>query len=185
MVRKAVGIAVLIAACGGEHLSDAEIKELIAGSDDVESFAPSFVAATRTAIAEGPCTRDQLIENGNWTKSQAQRTEPIYFLNCGLRKVYTNVATGETEGSTIHRDTEAFVMCQDPVRRQLRSPATAKFPYISNRSVRVAHIGLGQYSVDGFVDAQNAFGATVRTTWNCRLQYTGTGWRLERVQLGT
>jgi hypothetical protein len=190
MIRTALVTTVLtivcsaLSACGSGDLREARIRELIAGSDDIKKHSAAFLAATRIAISEGTCTHDHLAENGTWIKSQSQREEPIYFLNCGARKVYTNVETGDTEGASPHRETEAFVMCQNPVRRQLRSPSTAKFPFISDRAVRVNHTGLGQYSVDGYLDAQNAFGATVRTRWNCQIHYTGTGWRIVRVHLG-
>lgn len=60
----------------------------------------------------------------------------------------------------------AEVACENLVRDQLKSPSTAKF---SN----VEATGTGPWTVTGAVDSQNSFGATVRTTWTCRVQSTG------------
>lgn len=63
-------------------------------------------------------------------------------------------------------DVEAFVIAQDFVKRQLRSPSTAEFPYITDSGVSSKPTTLpgGQCAFDVrlYVDAQNAFGGTVR-----------------------
>ena len=67
-------------------------------------------------------------------------------------------------------ETRAFVMCQQPVEGQLRAPSTAKFPYTTSPGVSSTHIGGGVYNVHGYVDAQNAFGAMIRTNWICKIK---------------
>lgn len=64
----------------------------------------------------------------------------------------------------------AFVMCQAPVQSQLKAPSTAIFPNFSAQGVSSRHVGNGKYTVIGFVDAQNGFGAQIRATWICEIK---------------
>lgn len=50
--------------------------------------------------------------------------------------------------------------CQDWVEDQLKAPSTADFG-----GVNVS--GVGPWTVTGYVDAENSFGANVRTAWAC------------------
>ena len=59
----------------------------------------------------------------------------------------------------------AFVMSQTFVERQLKAPSTADFPWISSDGVRVTNEGGCRWSVVAYVDAQNGFGATIRTRY--------------------
>jgi len=68
------------------------------------------------------------------------------------------------------QETTAFVMCQRPVTQRLRSPSSAKFPTITTPGARSVHAGGGRYIVDGFVDAQNGFGAMLRSKWECEIK---------------
>ena len=68
------------------------------------------------------------------------------------------------------QETMAFVMCQKPVANQLRSPSSAKFPTMGKQDVLSAHSGGGIYLVDGYVDAQNGFGAMIRANWECKIK---------------
>jgi hypothetical protein len=79
----------------------------------------------------------------------------------------------------------AYVMCQEFVKDQLKAPATADFPYMTNSDVSVVSTGEGRYSVAGYVDAENSFGATLRTRYRCSVYWAGGDtWRLsEPVQL--
>lgn len=62
------------------------------------------------------------------------------------------------------------------VSRQLKAPSTASFGPRGPRSVRQ---GVNGYIAEGWVDAQNSFGAMIRTEWVCDIrrageQYLGT-----------
>lgn len=63
-------------------------------------------------------------------------------------------------------DIGAFVISQDFVKRQLKSPSTAKFPTITEPGVRSEPITIGDgscgFRVSLYVDAQNSFGGTAR-----------------------
>jgi hypothetical protein len=62
---------------------------------------------------------------------------------------------------------EAFGMSKQFVTKRFKAPATADFPYYSNSEVKVQHRGKGVFLVKGYVDAQNAFGANLRTYYLC------------------
>ena len=79
-----------------------------------------------------------------------------------------------------HNEIDARTMCAEFVKDRLKSPSTAKFDY---RSETAVHHGKGRYTVTGAVDAQNAFGATIRTQYICELHYDSTTdkWYLDDI----
>ena len=65
------------------------------------------------------------------------------------------------------REVQAISACEDQVRAQLKSPSTASF---SNMSAS----GNGSsWDVVGSVDAENSFGAAIRSDFNCDVKFTG------------
>jgi hypothetical protein len=90
----------------------------------------------------------------------------------------TNAPTGENPGKI-----EAWVMAQEFVKDRLKSPSSANFggifsDYQSPHDV-VTDIGGGKFRVRAWVDAQNSFGAMIRTHFVCELEYAGNDcWRL-------
>ena len=82
--------------------------------------------------------------------------------------------------------TMAWIMTQDFVKQAIRSPSTADFgsmfgDYQSPRDV-VRQSGPNEFEINAWVDAQNGFGATVRTRFRCKVRYVGEG-RWQRVSL--
>ena len=69
----------------------------------------------------------------------------------------------------------AVLACQDFVERQLRAPATADFP--PARQATVTQQGSNAYRVSSHVDAENAFGAMIRSQWTCTVEYDNGTWR--------
>jgi hypothetical protein len=65
----------------------------------------------------------------------------------------------------------AYVMSQQYVKTTLRSPSTAQFGWYGDRNV-VRHLGNCEYNVQGYVDAQNGFGAMIRSEFTVRLRET-------------
>lgn len=61
--------------------------------------------------------------------------------------------------------TDAFFISQTFVSRQLKAPSTAKYPYSSSEGVTITHKGGCTFLVMAFVDAQNAFGAMIRSRY--------------------
>jgi len=71
-------------------------------------------------------------------------------------------------GTTI-TSSEAVVRCRDIIRRQLLSPSSAKFPGpFSDRYTRPVKSG-NVWRYVAHVDSENAFGATLPSSWSCVL----------------
>lgn len=70
---------------------------------------------------------------------------------------------------TDRRSAEAYIMIQADVRHQLQAPATADFP--ARYGEGTEHIGDCIYRVVGHVDAENGFGATLRASFQGRIEY--------------
>ena len=90
----------------------------------------------------------------------------------------------EPNSVTIH---EVYYMCKDAVSTQLKAPTTAKFPDVLE--VRRGKISGTEniYRIQGYVDAQNSFGAMIRTEYFCEIEYLGrdwtdwSNWRIKRL----
>lgn len=68
----------------------------------------------------------------------------------------------------------AFDVCTQVVKERLRAPATAKFPnpYEEDGEVRVSSDFDKRWTVRSHVDAENGFGANIRTDWTCVVDHT-------------
>jgi GTP1/Obg family GTP-binding protein len=64
----------------------------------------------------------------------------------------------------------AFLMSQDFVKKQLKAPATADFPRFTNEDVHVNYLGDCTHDVVAYVDAQNSFGAKIRSNYHVKLR---------------
>ncbi|WP_439538674.1 hypothetical protein [Sphingomonas sp.] len=93
-------------------------------------------------------------------------------------------STGCSSTPPCENETLAFVMSQDFVRKQLRSPSTANFPSITADGVSTTRFtaddGKCAFRVRLYVDAQNAFGGIVRESYTVELtpDSTGRNWSL-------
>ena len=77
---------------------------------------------------------------------------------------------------------EAVIKCKDFAKNSLKAPKTAEFPW----SVAANVIGSEYFTVNSYVDAQNSFGALIRTNYHCALTYQGggvNGWKLEEFKV--
>jgi hypothetical protein len=72
-----------------------------------------------------------------------------------------------------HDSISAYSMAQVFIKKQLKAPASAEFPSMSDEQVKVSKSGEAKYLVSGYVDAQNSFGAKLRTRWMCEVEYVG------------
>jgi hypothetical protein len=74
---------------------------------------------------------------------------------------------------------EAQYQCERFVEASLKAPATAKF---GNERAWVVKNKPGHWSASGYVDAQNSFGALIRTTFGCDMSRDRNGdWRLLKI----
>lgn len=87
-------------------------------------------------------------------------------------------------------DITAFVMSQEFIKRQLKSPSTAEFPLITDSEVSVTKAPNGKsciFHVRTPVDAQNSFGATVRSYFTVDLRpddERGVNWTMVAISGG-
>ncbi|MCE0853883.1 hypothetical protein LU689_28660 [Pseudomonas asiatica] len=65
----------------------------------------------------------------------------------------------------------AYVMSQEFVKQRLKSPASADFPYLNNRDVMSVANHDCTFYVSSYVDAQNGFGAKIRTYYKATMKY--------------
>jgi hypothetical protein len=61
--------------------------------------------------------------------------------------------------------------CEGFVRRSLKAPSSADFA--PHRELAISGQGAGPWTVVGWVDAQNAFGAKIRSSYVCEVQFSG------------
>ena len=74
----------------------------------------------------------------------------------------------------------AWAYMQLFVERKLKSPGSADFPFGGYR--HVTPLGGGRYKVDSYVDAQNSFGASLRTHFEGVIKRLPGGWELESLR---
>jgi len=80
-------------------------------------------------------------------------------------------------------DTERYLAerrAHDFVEARLKAPSTASFG-----DAKVVPMGGGEYLVSSYVDAQNAFGAMLRTHYDCTVRTTDGGDHFRLVNLRT
>ena len=97
----------------------------------------------------------------------------------------TNLGTRTSASAT---KTDAWVMAQQFVKNNLKSPGTASFGGLfkdyQNPDDVVTYLGNGKFRVCAWVDAQNSFGGKIRTYFVCELKYLGDdNWRLLDLNL--
>ena len=68
-----------------------------------------------------------------------------------------------------HDKFDAITIAEKEVKKQLKSPSTAKFCKTSEYTVTV---NKNKWTVSGWVDAQNSFGATLRNTFTVTITFT-------------
>lgn len=88
----------------------------------------------------------------------------------------------EPEPEPEHDAVGAWVVCENFVEDRLRAPATADFPCCY--SDFVTHEGGGVYRAEAYVDAENAFGAMLRSDFTCTVEHRSSGrWRLRDLEI--
>ena len=87
-----------------------------------------------------------------------------------------------SSSETSNENIEAYVAAKQFVTQKLKSPSTAKFP--PNYDAQISNLGSGRFSVSGYVDSQNSFGAIVRTKYTVIiLKNSSTSWKLESIDI--
>lgn len=76
----------------------------------------------------------------------------------------------------------AAFACQTAVRDRLKAPAGAEFQ--APRHSEIVTLAAGRYQISSYVDAQNGFGAKVRTAYTCTAEKAGAGFRVMKLEIG-
>lgn len=71
---------------------------------------------------------------------------------------------------------DAKWQCREFVKKTLKAPSTAEFQNYNDFSAYGT--GNGPFEIIGYVDAQNSFGAKLRTQFTCKLFKSGSNWEL-------
>jgi len=87
---------------------------------------------------------------------------------------------------TTDNSTMAYIMMEDFVKGRLKAPSTAKFPGIlDGRSDHISYLGNQKYRINSYVDAQNSFGAMIRTRFSGVIeQISRDRWVLRSLTVG-
>ncbi len=76
-----------------------------------------------------------------------------------------------------HSRAGAEIHCKGAIRDRLKAPSTADFPWWATETVEYEP---GAYRVWSYVDAQNSYGAQIRTQYLCTIRYRGGNEGAER-----
>jgi len=76
--------------------------------------------------------------------------------------------------NSIPTTSNAFIIAKDFVKNRLKSPSSADFPFDDYRAN--VDTSTNTYVVQSYVDAQNAFGANLRSNWVIKMRYKGGSW---------
>lgn len=83
----------------------------------------------------------------------------------------------EIERMKTKEEINAFVMAQSFVKKCLKAPSTADFPYYNKGDVQDG--GTKIWIVNSYVDSQNSFGAMMRTYYRAKVMDLGNDkWKL-------
>ena len=75
------------------------------------------------------------------------------------------------KGKEKNYELAAYVGCELYVKETLKAPASAEFPSTSTADIRELENKV--FEIRSYVDAQNSFGAMIRTDFYCKIQYIG------------
>lgn len=78
-------------------------------------------------------------------------------------------------------------MCDDFMKQSLKAPSTAEFagPFDGVQAKSLSYVnGVHTYELNSYVDAQNSFGAKIRTRFYCKVSNVSgtTSWSLVDLQ---
>ena len=88
------------------------------------------------------------------------------------QKTPAQVAAEKARKVARDRETMAIVIAEDAIEKQLKSPSTADFSGVRDtRSGRLEDGGPNDWVVIGYVDAQNGFGAMIRSNYQVVIEF--------------
>ena len=88
----------------------------------------------------------------------------ISALLLGIQALVKNKTPKSTEPDMY----EVVTMAEYFVKQNLKAPSTAEFCPV--REAKIGRLGNNEYEVTGYVDAQNSFGAMIRSTYYVKMR---------------
>lgn len=70
--------------------------------------------------------------------------------------------------------TNAYIISKTFIKATLKAPSTADFPFAGKEFAN--YIEDSTFIVQAYVDAQNSFGAMIRTNYKIKMKYDGGNW---------
>ncbi len=133
--------------------------------------------------------------SGNSERSRAAKPftvlgEPVWLvvLMCSFAfaiawayGTWSSGSKSSASSSPIYDASAAQFACQGYVQDRLKAPASAQFaPF---RELAISGSGVGPWTVRGYVDAQNSFGANLRSKFSCTVEFVGSQTKLIDVSV--
>jgi len=152
-------------------MSDNEAVRIAADESLSRAYYENWLKRTPvkppTQLPEGP---QAFVDNA--AVGQRSRSRFWGSLGClGLLLVavvgFQLARAGEDPADRNDNQSVAEVACENAVRANLKAPSTASF------SSDATDAGHRKWTVSGFVDAENSFGAKIRTDYLCTVDITG------------
>jgi hypothetical protein len=75
---------------------------------------------------------------------------------------------------------EAFIVSQDFVSSELKTPSEAEYPTFNDSFVTISG---NIYTIRSYVDSQNSFGANIRSSYTCILKFENDLFYLQSVNI--
>lgn len=118
-----------------------------------------------------------------YSKKAALGCLVLVILTLAIGFTCNNILCSDTDKSNNEYKPDssmAYVMSKEFVKRNLKSPATAEFPV----GIFAHYEGDSVYIVNSYVDAQNTFGALIRTEFYVKIKDNGNdNWKLIDIKL--
>lgn len=103
----------------------------------------------------------------------------VIFLVCLIGYAISS-SQSNNQKSSAPTGKDAYYACQLFAKDRLKAPSTAKFPSYDNGAVIT--LSANSWKVNSYVDAQNSFGAQIRTSYSCSVLSAGDKWNLADMQ---
>lgn len=98
-----------------------------------------------------------------------------------VRSLPPSIPSGPTQEEI---DADAYRVCIQFVRNRLKAPGTAVFPSYERGAARqTLSVAAQRWEATGYVDAENGFGALIRSHWTCAVDSVGSQWQLVEIDI--
>lgn len=127
--------------------------------------------------AQTKAERQQKAQEEWENASEGQKTFSMIFLIILIvAGLFLFKSCGSSSSKPIENsETNAKICAEEYVRQNLKAPSTAKFCSYANMTA--TNITGRTWKVSGYVDAENSFGASIRTYWVVTLTLTNSGFK--------